>query len=36
MGGTSGTYGGEEALVGFCWGYLREGDHLEYQACMGG
>jgi hypothetical protein len=23
------TYGGEEVYVGFWWGNLREGDHLE-------
>jgi len=23
------TYGGEEGFTGFCWGNLRERDHLE-------
>jgi hypothetical protein len=29
MGGTCGTYGGDEVHVGFCWGNLKEIEHLE-------
>jgi hypothetical protein len=28
MGGACSTYGGKEVRIGFCWGDLREGDHL--------
>ena len=29
MGGACGTYGGDEVHVGFCWGNLKDIEHLE-------
>jgi len=36
MGGACSTYGGQETCIqGFCWGNLRERDHLEGKSVGG-